>query len=836
MSRVHVLTLLALTAAGTGLLHGDILHVPGNLPTIQSAIHAAADGDTVLVDPGTYFENLNFRGKNIVVASLYLLTGDTSYVFRTIVNGSTPAFPDSGSCVLFISHESASAVLEGLTLTGGIGTRWPDSHIGGFYREGGGILIENSSPTIRFNRIIGNHAVDRTDVTSAGGGALRCDGGNPLIANNVIAANTGRYGGGIVLNYSGAIIRNNLIAGNSGGQDYGGGGIWVNRDGPAPIVVENNTIIDNASALDGGGLLVWSTSATVLNNVLWGNTATSGMQISLRGSGSAAVTFCDVQGAWPGTGNFNEDPRLSCLGKYLLETSPCIDHGDNSDQVSLDPSDAGNVDSASWPSRGGISNDVGAYGGAGRAILPIEREAGPPEPVAPADASVNMPDSFALSWSQTACGAPYHVVVSPDSAFRSGVFDSSGLADTSTLLSGLQKFMTYYWRVQSAQSVNPGAWSERRSFVVGAVPFTAHLASGWNMLSLAVDTDDSTAATVFPTANSSLYGFSPGSGYSPASRLSRARGYWARFPAPVENVVNGLARDSAQITLEEGWNLIGSVSAPLPASAVTTDPPGILDSRFWSYDHGYTVVDTLRPFGGYWVKASQPGSMTLGGIQSTAIARRNTPDDRASLTITFRDQEGNSQDLHLFDSIAGPPVPGFMEAPPEFEQALRVTFDGSRIGEIVRPEKSFPIRISGASFPVTVRWTTSSSLRALLGIDGTWVEMKKEGKATVTSPASRILIRPGESSVVPQGYELNQNFPNPFNPTTKISFTIGQTSVATLNVYDLLGRTVATLVNETKQPGTYEVQWDATNQPSGVYCCRLQAGSFTETRELVLLK
>jgi hypothetical protein len=92
---------------------------------------------------------------------------------------------------------------------------------------------------------------------------------------------------------------------------------------------------------------------------------------------------------------------------------------------------------------------------------------------------------------------------------------------------------------------------------------------------------------------------------------------------------------------------------------------------------------------------------------------------------------------------------------------------------------------------------------------------------------------------VPERFELHQNYPNPFNPGTKITFSIpvGTGHAPTvLKVYDLLGREVATLVNEVKDPGSYEVTWDASGVASGVYFYRLNAGSFSETRRLVLMK
>ena len=97
-------------------------------------------------------------------------------------------------------------------------------------------------------------------------------------------------------------------------------------------------------------------------------------------------------------------------------------------------------------------------------------------------------------------------------------------------------------------------------------------------------------------------------------------------------------------------------------------------------------------------------------------------------------------------------------------------------------------------------------------------------------------------AAVPQSFALEQNYPNPFNPVTIIKYTIGvasgqgQVASVKLVVHDLLGREVATLVNERKAPGSYEVSFDASGLASGVYLCRMTAGDFVGTRKMILLR
>ena len=89
---------------------------------------------------------------------------------------------------------------------------------------------------------------------------------------------------------------------------------------------------------------------------------------------------------------------------------------------------------------------------------------------------------------------------------------------------------------------------------------------------------------------------------------------------------------------------------------------------------------------------------------------------------------------------------------------------------------------------------------------------------------------------LPNEYKLLQNYPNPFNPLTRIRYSIPLSSNVLIRVFDILGNKIETLVNEQKPVGTYEITWYAKYLPSGIYFYRLQAGSFVETKKMVLLR
>ncbi len=155
-------------------------------------------------------------------------------------------------------------------------------------------------------------------------------------------------------------------------------------------------------------------------------------------------------------------------------------------------------------------------------------------------------------------------------------------------------------------------------------------------------------------------------------------------------------------------------------------------------------------------------------------------------------------------------------------------FGLSSSGEKVWLENSAGVVIDSVTFPAL----TVSQSYGRLPDGGVWGIL-----GTITRGASNgspTGIDDDESSIT--AYALSQNYPNPFNPSTTISYQLAAEGQVTLKVYDLLGQEIATLVNERLGPGTFKTEWNAAQLPSGIYFYRLQAGSFSETKRLILLK
>ncbi|NQV19688.1 MAG: T9SS type A sorting domain-containing protein, partial [Armatimonadetes bacterium] len=169
----------------TSLLLAETIEVKqdgtGNFTFIQEGINASVDSDTVLVYPGTYFENIDFIGKNITVASLLLTNGDESYIDSTIIDGN-----QQGSVITFENNETNNAVLIGLTLQNGSGQQ-PT-----IFKYGGGIFINFSSPSLKYLKIINNNA-------STGGGILFSSSNAYLEAVIIKKNHAFAVGGGITI-------------------------------------------------------------------------------------------------------------------------------------------------------------------------------------------------------------------------------------------------------------------------------------------------------------------------------------------------------------------------------------------------------------------------------------------------------------------------------------------------------------------------------------------------------------------------------------------------------------------------------------------------------------
>ncbi len=332
---IQQLTLCFALLVWAGPAIGAKLRVPSaKFPTIQTAIDQAQSKDDIEVAPGTYYEDIDFRGKAV---RLYGREGAAA----TTIDGGR-----NGSVVTCANGETADTILEGLTITGG------SAHYGGgMYNYGssptvtncafsdngaidcgGGMYNDNSSPTVtnctfRSNSAIhggamcsdGSSSPTVTDCTFSTNWAIDSGGiiGAGTVTNCAFTHNYGDFGGAVT-GYDLTVTNCTFVGNNAlyvGGGIYGGG-----------LTVTNCTFVGNSAGYGGGGMYIgWaSTGTTVTNCILWSD---SGGEI-YYGSADVTVAYSDVQGGFPGEGNIDVDPLFDDTA-HLQIGSPCIDAGNS---------------------------------------------------------------------------------------------------------------------------------------------------------------------------------------------------------------------------------------------------------------------------------------------------------------------------------------------------------------------------------------------------------------------------------------------------------------------------------------------------------------------------
>jgi len=318
------------------------IYVPDNYATIQGAINASSNGDTIIVRPGTYVENIDFVGKAIHVQS------DQGPIGTTIDGNSLD------SVVVFRSGEGLDSVLEGFTVTNGNGLS-----------PGGGIYCESSSPVIKGNWITDNEGYNY------GGGVCCVAGSTPDITENLINHNRAYYddpiylggsGGGIYCDASSPSISDNRIENNTAA--WRGAGIFC-ENGSTPVI-DGNNIEWNETYYYGAGIASIDSTPTITNNFIYKNktddlgmNVTSGAGISLQSS-SAIIrgnTIKNNPGAWYGGGIYcGTDSHATIDGNIISNNS--ARQGGGIHIAYCDPQVTNNTisqNSAGWGGGGGIN-------------------------------------------------------------------------------------------------------------------------------------------------------------------------------------------------------------------------------------------------------------------------------------------------------------------------------------------------------------------------------------------------------------------------------------------------------------------------------------------------
>jgi hypothetical protein len=457
-----------------------------------------------------------------------------------------------------------------------------------------------------------------------------------------------------------------------------------------------------------------------------------------------------------------------------------------------------------------------------------------PSLVSPIDSTTNVSMPGLLVWRTSTGAMRYHLQVSTSSAFTAGIIiDDSTLVDTSFTVNGLNQGTVYFWRVCALHASVTSLYSETRRFTpeAGVVCRGLSLQGGWNLASIPVQPANTSPNVLFPVVASAVYEYSDG--YVASTAIAPGKGYWLKYTTGAATSVCGLQTADSTIPLQAGWNLIGGYDRAVQVASVTTIPSSIIASNFYMYDSGYLQADSIQPGKGYWVKAMQGGTLNLPRSSfkqgSEGIVPARIRPEWAQIQI--HDNSGNFGQVYLAKN--GDEV-GMFELPPvPPAEAFDVRFNTDRIVEAMdRPSNT--ITITGARYPLKLT-AKGVSLRVSDSYDGSlFSKVLKSGENVILEKDAG----PLKVDVLqfPAAFTLSQNYPNPFNPKTVISCQWPVASTVKLAVYDLLGREVAVLVNERRDPGRYTLEFDASDLASGVYIYRLTAGEYAASKKMVLAR
>jgi hypothetical protein len=242
----------------------------------------------------------------------------------------------------------------------------------------------------------------------------------------------------------------------------------------------------------------------------------------------------------------------------------------------------------------------------------------------------------------------------------------------------------------------------------------------------------------------------------------------------------------------------------------------------------------------YFVDFGIKGSGTVGGILSGTVDWTKIPADTLyKLPMTLRTQWGSTD-----SAITVIDVPGFLyhsrSAVPEFRDIIvdaygTMTLPDATVHQALRIRKTSRMPATPTSYSFVARdgaYVNLSANDALAPLTGT-IHVKNIiwGPAVFTPPTAI-----ASTPTVPGEFSLSQNYPNPFNPSTLIRYGLPQGSQVRLEVYNVIGQNVATLVDERQEAGYHEVHFSGVNLPSGVYFYRLTAGGYVKTMKMALTK
>jgi len=488
------------------------------------------------------------------------------------------------------------------------------------------------------------------------------------------------------------------------------------------------------------------------------------------------------------------------------------------------------------------SDNTVAVGSHGRGIfkgtIALQPVAG--APAAPTNLSLTTIDSDnELSWTGSTSGdvVEYHIYRAMDSDTSDFALYDSVDASTTSFTDQNVVNQPLFYRIKSVDITDT---TSTFSNMASAFRGTRAINMDWKMVSTPGDSNLSTV----PPSGSQLVRFN--GAYQVASQMVAPAGYWVKASSADNITYNARSLTSATVKLNEGWNLIGSLTDTITTAEIS-DPGGILSNAdVHEYVGGtYQTTSILIPTLGYWIHANQAGSITMAlpSAQAPAAPTRSPlaaekPEEQFD-RIVFS-SNGVSQTFYVAGYSLTPVQKERYLMPPQApEPAIDVrTQKGYKIADVEETR----LNLSAGQYPVTVTLKLqdgSTGRYRLLGIgenEEVIYDLKPEKPLVIESAHPKMVLKQIEGNIAALENNLFPNYPNPFNPSTTIRYELDSRVQVNLEVYDILGRKIQTLVNEVQQPGRYTVNFNGSRLSSGMYFIRINAGDFTRIQKMTLIK
>ncbi|GEM_PF-6767950 len=498
-----------------------------------------------------------------------------------------------------------------------------------------------------------------------------------------------------------------------------------------------------------------------------------------------------------------------------------------------------------------------------------------PTLVSPANNATDQPTTLTIEWNAAARAETYHVQVALTSAFISPVVNDSGLTVLTRELEDLEAGAQYFWRVNATNTGGTGPWSTVWNFTI--IPTETHsisLRAGWNLVSSYIEPLDSTTGSVFKSIADNLIIVKDGTGkiYFPALGVddirnwNYSRGYKIYLsPDADELEIFGIQRkpDTTPIQLLAGWNMVGymrtdQVDAASALKSIENDliiakngsgqvylPAGVIS------EHPINTMGTMKPGEGYRLYVTSQTELLYPPYSvfpqqdiagNADIQQSSEPIIVEPKHYTINGNTGTnavliviSEEMLEGDEIGVQTSTGMLIGSGVVQNAGRaaVTIWGD---DLHQPES-----ISGAQEGETltlIHWSVKDRQERNLivhGVTDIIAGTVSAGEIIFTNDAV-IIADVDIEYEIPEYFELYQNYPNPFNPTTTLLYALPKDCRVVLEVYNLLGQRIRTLVDEEHRAGVHEVVFDGSDLSSGTYFYRIHTPDHTAVKKFILLK